>query len=163
MEAGTLAERTSILIISVNTGWNLKWLFLVTEHPITLSPTDDYSNLQDSTDDSKVSETMTRGNSSKASKRRFLFFRRKSKDGGGGKGSSRSSSFDESSVSSRSPEPQLRRAKTLDIPDSDVSGSIASGEYLTGGLYYSTVHIKSAVASCIVMPLSFSIVFYRET
>lgn len=25
------------------------------------SPTDDYSNLQDSTDDSKVSETMTRG------------------------------------------------------------------------------------------------------
>ncbi|XP_071844128.1 phospholipid transfer protein C2CD2L-like isoform X3 [Apostichopus japonicus] len=95
-------------------------------HGVSESPTDDYSNLQDSTDDSKISETMTRGNSSKASKRRFLFFRRKSKDGGGGKGSSRSSSFDESSVSSRSPEPQLRRAKTLDIPDSDVSGSIAS-------------------------------------
>lgn len=61
-------------------------------------------------------------------------FRRKSKDGGvGGKGSSRSSSFDDSSVSSRSPEPQLRRAKTLDIPDSDVSGSITSG----GSFYYS--------------------------
>lgn len=89
------------------------------------SPTDDYSNLQDSTDDSKLSE---RNDSSRASRRRFLFFRRKSKDGGkdGGKGGSRSSSFDESSLSSRSPEPQLRRAKTLDIPDSDMSDSITS-------------------------------------
>lgn len=77
-----------LMFISFFEGWNLKWLFLVTEHPITLvtqnwslfriifvlmflllifflflqqSPTDDYSNLQDSTDDSKVSETMTRG------------------------------------------------------------------------------------------------------
>lgn len=94
-------------------------------HGVSESPTDDYSNLQDSTDDSKLSE---RNDSSRASRRRFLFFRRKSKDGGkdGGKGGSRSSSFDESSLSSRSPEPQLRRAKTLDIPDSDMSDSITS-------------------------------------